>query len=277
MSNQQDYYQVLGIDQRASQEEIKKAYRKLAFQYHPDRNLNNTEAAEKMKKLNEAYASLSDPGKRREYDTLREQYGPLAYDRFRQAHSTEDIFMGSDIEQVLQEFARAFGFRSADDIFRQFYGPGYQNFEFRRPGFSARGYVFRSPIRERPTGSEVNPQAVPTVAFPGVLGRVVKFFLERFWGIEFPAKGKDWTDVLTISREQAALGTEVEYQYQKWGRPRNLIVKVPPGTENSQRIRLREMGGPGKGGGPTGDLYLKVRIGVPLSHKIKGWLKWPGT
>jgi hypothetical protein len=108
--NQKDYYQILGIDRNASLQQIKEAYRRLAFQYHPDRNKGDPHATEKMKEINEAYAALSDAGKRREYDALKERYGPFAYDHFRQAHSLEDIFRGSDIDQIFQEFARIFGF-----------------------------------------------------------------------------------------------------------------------------------------------------------------------
>ena len=100
--NQKDYYQILGVGGNASPEQIRQAYRKLAFQYHPDRNKGNPAATEKMKEINEAYATLSDARKRREYDALREQYGDLAYERFRQAHRPEDIFRGSDINQILR-------------------------------------------------------------------------------------------------------------------------------------------------------------------------------
>jgi DnaJ-class molecular chaperone len=79
-----DYYQTLEVDQKASSKQIKEAYRKLAFKYHPDRNSENPDTAEKMKKVNEAYAVLSDATKRREYDTLRQQFGSSAYSQFRQ-------------------------------------------------------------------------------------------------------------------------------------------------------------------------------------------------
>ena len=71
--SQNDYYQILGVDQKANAKQIKNAYRKLAFQYHPDRNDKNPAAAEKMKSVNEAYAVLSNADKRREYDTLQQQ------------------------------------------------------------------------------------------------------------------------------------------------------------------------------------------------------------
>ena len=103
---QGDYYQILGVGGHSTQQQIKDAYRKLALQYHPDRNKGNPGAAEKMKKINEAYAVLSDPGKRREYDALRQQYGSFAYDRFRQGYSEQDIFRGSDINQIFEDRVR---------------------------------------------------------------------------------------------------------------------------------------------------------------------------
>jgi curved DNA-binding protein len=150
-TDQKDYYQILGVGENATPEQIRQAYRKLAFQYHPDRNKGNPDATEKMKEINEAYATLSDPRKRREYDALKERYGDLAYERFRQSHRPEDIFRGSDINQIFEEFARTFGFRSSDDIFREFYGPGYRSFQFRRGGVFGRGFIFYN--QPRPTGT----------------------------------------------------------------------------------------------------------------------------
>jgi len=77
--SQKDYYQIIGVDKNAGSKQIKEAYRKLAFKYHPDRNKENQEASEKMKHFNEAYAVLSNPAKRREYDALRQQFGSSAY------------------------------------------------------------------------------------------------------------------------------------------------------------------------------------------------------
>jgi len=109
---QKDYYRILGVESNAGQKQIKDAYRKLAFEYHPDRNKDNPATAEKMKELNEAYAVISNPAKRKDYDALKQQYGSFAYSRFRQNYSEQDIFRGSDINQIFEEMGRVFGFRS---------------------------------------------------------------------------------------------------------------------------------------------------------------------
>ena len=95
-----DYYKVLGVANEASAEDIKKAYRKLAVKYHPDKNPGNKEAEEKFKKMSEAYAVLSDVEKRKQYDN----YGA---DGFSQHYSQEDIFRGFDINEILRGFGAA--------------------------------------------------------------------------------------------------------------------------------------------------------------------------
>ncbi len=273
--NQKDYYDILGVGREANQQAMKEAYRKLAFQYHPDRNKGDPAATEKMKDVNEAYAVLSDVSKRREYDLLRSQYGSFAYDRFRQSHTPEDIFRGSDINQIFEEFARTFGFRSSGDIFRESYGPGYRSFEFHRPSMFGRSFVFyhgsrRGAREQQPPDFRAQ---MPELPLPGVLGKVVKFFLKKVAGIELPERGKDWHDMITLSPEKARDGAEVEYSYKKWGKPTNLMVKIPPEVSSGQRIRLRGMGSPGKAGGEPGDLYLQVQIKRPLAQRLKGFFK----
>jgi DnaJ-class molecular chaperone len=274
---QGDYYQMLEVDRNATPQTIKEAYRKLAFQYHPDKNKDNPAATEKMKEINEAYAILSNPVKRREYNALRERYGDLAYEHFRQTHSSEDIFRGSDINKIFDDLARMYGFRSADEIFSQFYGPGYRTFEFRRSGLFDRGFVFyQAPGQQHGTGDKTiygSQAPSPQIPFSGILGALIKLFLQKVLGIQFPEKGKDWKDVITLSPKQVEKGNEVEYIHKKYDKPKKLMVKIPPGVKSGQRIRLKGMGAPGRGGGESGDMYLEVRIKVPLSKKIKGIFK----
>ena len=137
-----DYYQILGIEKDATSQKIKQAYRDLAFKYHPDRNASDSGAVEKMKALNEAYAVLSNPEKKKEYDALKERYGSTAYNQFRQSYSEQDIFRGSDIHQVFEEMARSFGMRGFDELFKQFEGRGYRRFETKRPGLHVKGFIF---------------------------------------------------------------------------------------------------------------------------------------
>ncbi len=264
MTNQKDYYQVLGVEKDASSQKIKEAYRKLALQYHPDRNKDNPSAVEKMKEINEAYAALSDPKKRKDYDTFHDQYGPYGYDRFKQRYSEQDIFRGSDINQIFEEMARAFGFRSFEEVFREFYGQGYQSFEFQRPGVSGRGFIFFGPgfgkrgRQEIPASSDV---------FPGTLGKVARYFLKKTFNISEPQKGKDLEDVICLDPQQAFEGGKGKYFHRK--RSKELVVNVPAGMKDGQKIRLKGMGESGKDGGEPGDLYLKVKIKKPLLERVK--------
>ena len=95
--SESDYYKILGVDKKASDSDIKKAYRKLAMKYHPDHTKGDKKAEEKFKKISEAYAVLSDKEKRQQYDT----YGSSD---FHQRFSQEDIFRNFDFSDILREF-----------------------------------------------------------------------------------------------------------------------------------------------------------------------------
>jgi curved DNA-binding protein len=96
MSNR-DYYKILGVNKSASNKDIKKAYRKLAMKYHPDRNKGNKAAEERFKEISEAYAVLSDPEKKKQYDMF-------GAEGFQQRYSQEDIFKSFDFSDILREF-----------------------------------------------------------------------------------------------------------------------------------------------------------------------------
>ncbi len=246
--NESDYYELLQVAENADQQQIKESYRKLAFQYHPDRN-QDPESTVKMKAVNEAYAVLSNPEKRREYDTMRSRYGSNACSHFKNRHSQEDIFRGSDINHVFEEMARNFGFRNFNDIFKEVYGQGSMNFESQRPGFVSRSFVFTG----RP-GGQANS------------GRLLRYVLKKMTGVELPENGKDIHEKIRLNHIQARNGGQHPYILKQ--RSAKLLVQVPPGVREGQTIRLAGMGQAGKGGGKAGDLFLKVIINTPLTDRI---------
>ena len=110
-SPKRDYYEILGVSKNATKEQIKDAYRKLALQYHPDRN-KSSGAEEKFKEISEAYAILSDDEKRKQFDTFGRE---CVYQKYRE----EDIFRGADFSDVFRGLG--FGFGGFDDLFSQFF------------------------------------------------------------------------------------------------------------------------------------------------------------
>jgi len=256
-----DYYQILGLSQKADSKQIKEAYRELAFEHHPDRNKENPESAEKMKGINEAYAVLADPQKRRDYDAVRQQYGSSAHSQFRKNYSEHDIFSGSDIQHIFEEMAKSFGFRNFDEIFKEFYGPGYRTFEFKKPGFTAGGFVFFGRF------GRSNHRQQPRLPLKGTLGKLSRYLFKQISGADMPEKGADINDVIQLTPQEALKGGPYAYLLKK--KSKKLIVKIPPGVRDGQKIRLAAMGEDGKGGADPGDLYLKVKIKQPLLEKMK--------
>jgi len=251
---QKDYYDILGLKKEAGQKEIRDTYRRLALLHHPDRNKDRPEAAARMKEINESYAVLSDPRKRSEYDALRQAYGSSAYGQFRQTYSDQDIFRGSDIQQIFEELSRAFGFRGFEDVFKESYGAGYRSFEFRRPGAFGRVFVG-------------GPGTGGNALLGGYLGRLIRYGLKKKWGIELPEKGTDLQDRIVISPPLARLGGKIQYSCRKTGK--ELLVIIPPDIRSGQQLRLKGMGESGRAGGEAGDLYVTVRIRNPLIQKAK--------
>jgi curved DNA-binding protein len=127
---QKDYYLMLGLNRNASEDEIKKAYRKLALKYHPDHHPDDSESEEKFKEIGEAYAVLSDLEKRKEYDRF-------GHTGFKRRYTTEDIFSNVNFEELFREFA--FGFNN--QVFREFFcgkrgrGCGHRRAKFLRRAF----------------------------------------------------------------------------------------------------------------------------------------------
>jgi curved DNA-binding protein len=195
-----DYYEVLGVPRDADTEDIRRAYRKLARENHPDIN-KDPEAEDRFKEISEAYEVLRDEERRRQYDRVGR------HRRNGQDMSGADGFGG----------APGNGFRDVNVEF------GDSNFsDFFESMFGAR----RSPFGD--------------AAFE-----------------DFAARGGDHEAVLELSLEEAAAGGRRKISL---GDRRDYEVEVPPGVRDGQRIRLAGQGGAGLGRGPTGDLFLRVRL-----------------
>lgn len=163
---QKDYYQVLGLDRDASEDEIKKAYRKLALKYHPDHHPNDSESEEKFKEISEAYAVLSAPEKRKEYD----QFG---YSGFKRRYTREDIFGSPKFEELFREFGFGFGKRFSPDFFCRRRGRGCGR---RRANFFRRAF-FHELLKEFLEREEVNRiyelPLTPMEAFVGAEKQII--------------------------------------------------------------------------------------------------------
>ncbi len=255
------YYQQLNVPPEASAQQIKEAYRRLAFEYHPDRNTGDPSAAEKMKAINEAYAVLSNPGKRRQYDALYQRYGDGASEQFRQSFTQQDIFKGSDIHHIFEEMARSFGLRGFDEIFKDFYGQGYRSFEFHQPGLFGKGFIFGTPVGAKRSESR----------HEGLLGAFARNILNKVMGLYLPQRGADLQDGISLQPELARSGGPFAYFHRRLGK--KLVVHIPAGVRDGQVIRLNGMGKAGSHGAPPGDLLLKVRIKTPLLKKLKSMVR----
>jgi len=216
----EDYYQVLGVDKKASADEIKKAYRKLAVKWHPDKNPTNKKASEeKFKKISEAYAVLSDSEKRQQYDTFG------SADQYRQQYSQEDIFRGFDLDEIL----RGFGFGGAR-------GGGRTTFRTTRRG-----------------GGSFQEADDPFASLFGSAGGGRQY-------ANMPQKGQDAEYNLAISLEESVFGADKKISFQLENRVEDINVKIPPGISTGKKLRLPGKGLSGYSGGPSGDLYLNISV-----------------
>ncbi|MBU0484886.1 MAG: DnaJ domain-containing protein [Proteobacteria bacterium] len=215
-----DYYKVLGVEKTATAAEIKKAYRKLALKFHPDKNKGDKESEEKFKEISEAYAVLSDPEKRKQYDT----YGS---DDFRQRYSQEDIFRNVDINDILREFGINLG------------GGGGFNIRSGGGGGSPFGSFFH---QSGGTGGADQ-------GFHSFQGQQAR-----------PVKGSDAILELPVTLEEVLNGSTKTISLGRGSQAEKVSVKVPPGIETGKKLRVTGKGSPSPNGGPPGDLLLQIKV-----------------
>ncbi|WP_030438414.1 molecular chaperone DnaJ [Actinoplanes subtropicus] len=276
---EKDFYAVLGVNKSASTDEIKKAYRKLARDLHPDRNPDNREAEEKFKAASEAYDVLSDDKKRKEYDEMRSLFGSGAFRRGArsggQQFDPSDLFGGfSNAGAAGGAGDRRFGGAGFSDIFSSIFsggGPG---------GGAAR----RGPRRGRDVETEVTldfPQAVRGTTLPLTLRSAGECDTCHGSGAKpgtSPRTCPHCNGSGLISRNQGSFsfsepcrecqgaGTIVDEKCSECRgtggvtKTRTINVRFPAGVADGQRIRLSGRGEPGDRGGPAGDLYVQVGV-----------------
>jgi len=247
-----DYYEILGVHKTAGTEEIKKAYRKLALKYHPDRNPGDPEAEAKFKEAAEAYAVLSDSEKRQIYDTFgHEGLDGRGYGGF------------SGFEDVFSSFG---------DIFEDFFGFGNRSSRRQRSrqGQDLR-YDMKITLEEAFYGKEdqivfqrlehcstcggtglkpgTRPQVCPTCRGRGQVYRSQGFFQISSTCPRCHGQGQIITDPCPDCNGGGKVRVKKE-----------ITVKIPPGVETGSQLRLRGEGQPGEHGGPHGDLYVVLHV-----------------
>ena len=255
-----DYYEVLGVDKNADDATIKKAYRQLAKKYHPDMNPGDAEAEKKFKEASEAYAVLSDPDKKRQYD----QFGHAAFDGGMGGGAGGFDFSGMDMGDI-------FG-----DIFGDFFGGGRRRSADNGPrkGANLRAVV-RISFEEAAFGCEKEIEITlkddcttchTTGAKPGTSpetctkcggkGKVV-YTQQSFLGmVQNVQTCPDCNGTGKIIKEKCPDCRGTGYIANR----KKIKVSIPAGIDNGQSVRIRDKGEPGTNGGPRGDLLVEVNV-----------------
>lgn len=231
-----DYYKILGVNREASQEEIQKAYRKLAREYHPDAN-TAPEATDKFKEINEAYEVLRDPEKRKKYDALGANW-----------RNGQDFSPPPGWETIFEQAGRR----------RRYSGSG--------------GSIFSDFFEAVFGGSGLFTQAEGEDVFGSGFGREQFERGQDVFGKRrsSSAKGPDHEAELELAIQDLLSGGKKHITLDAGGKQKKLEVTVPKGLTDGARIRLAGQGGKAAGGGPPGDLYLRIRLRPAPGIEVQG-------
>jgi len=242
-----DLYSVLGVSRKASAEEIKKAYRKLARTYHPDRNPGDDEAEERFKEVQEAYDTLSDPKKRSEYDSGGKfsGFGPGGFGGGGFTSDLGDIFS--------TVFGRRGAQREASARGRDLETEVQLSFQQAMDGAEVRVTVPKQATCATCGGSGAKPGTSPTVC-PRCHGRGIDSESQGFFSISQPCPRCGGRGEIIESPCETCGGSGLTMQRKRYR------VKVPPGVRDGSRIRVAGKGEDGPRGGPPGDLYVITRV-----------------
>ncbi len=288
-----DYYQVLGVARTASAEEIRSAYRKLAMQYHPDRNAGNKQAEDRFKEVNEAYQVLSDAQKRARYDQMGRAY--TDYQRRGGApggFNWGDWAAAGGARGQAVDFGDLFGGAGGfSDFFNSFFGGSGASVEFgsgrgrasspETPVSISLREAYEGAARQLSVGSLRKQVNIPAGARTGTRVRVtnltpeggevyLKVTVEP--DANFVRDGDDLTTTIAIDLFTALLGGEAEVPTMT-GRVK---LTIPAGTQPEQKFRLAGRGMPRlKAPAEKGDLFVKVKVRLPktLSEEQKNLLR----
>jgi DnaJ-class molecular chaperone len=261
-----DYYATLGLGPEATEEEVRRTYRRLALQTHPDRNPGDARAEERFKQISEAYAVLMDPAKRRVYDSARGAGEPSGFGASRE-DVFRDLFNDPRASAVFDELARELA-RAGLRVDRR---------DFERTLFGGRvvvrgGVFVLSPLApvqmlwrlSRAAVRVSRPAAAPAPALPrppGLLDRALALGRRLFGRPDGPpaVAAGDVTFPLSLTAREAAQGGSKRVTLRRADGRDEVLVTIPPGVRRGTRLRLRGKGRPRPDGG-RGDAYLVVDV-----------------
>jgi molecular chaperone DnaJ len=273
-----DFYNILGVSDNATDDQIKKAYRKLAIKYHPDKNRGDKQAEERFKEVSEANDTLSDKNKRAQYDQIRKYGG--GFGGFQQGRPGGGFGAGQqgfDFNDLSSIFGNSGGFGSFADIFSSIFGDNIGGFgtsagETRAPskgddlfsdisvpfGTAARGGKIHVRLNLTENcdvcrGQGIKPGGKQTKC-PDCDGRGMITFMQGNFAVSRPCPRCFGRGVIKGDQCDKCNGAGTT------AKRREIAVNIPPGSESGRKIRLKGLGNPGKKSGPNGDLYLRLEI-----------------